>query len=70
MDRQAAIDQIKDACNQMSRQMMRVNPVVPKLEDEVTQNKLYEAIYQLTSDIEVVKKLVIKLQGRDDSTEL
>ena len=70
MDRQAAIDQIKDACTQLSRDMMKINPAITHLKDEETQGKLYEAVYKLTADIETVKKLVIKLQGRDGSTEL
>ncbi len=67
MDRNQAIEQIKEACANIAREMMRINPVIGKLEDKDTETKLYETVYQATSNIEVIKKSVIKLQGRDDS---
>ena len=67
MDRTQAIEQIKEACANIAREMMRINPVIGKLEDKDTETKLYETVYQATSNIEVIKKSVIKLQGRDDS---
>ncbi len=67
MDQNQAIEQIKDACANIAREMMRINPVIGKIGDKEVESKLYETVYQATSNIEVIKKTVIKFQGRDDS---
>ena len=54
----------------MAREMMKISPAIGKIEDKETQTKLYETVYKTTADIESIKKLIIKLQGRDDSALL
>ena len=70
MDRTAAITQIKDACNGMARELMKIHPAVPALAHADTQKEIYEAIYRLTKDVEVIKKQLLRLQKSDDSTLL
>ena len=70
MDRQQAIEQVKEICNLLSRDMMKIQPLIPHLQDEETQKKMFEGVFKLTSDIETIKKLAIKLQGKDGSTVL
>lgn len=70
MDRAAAIEQIQSVCNSLAREMMRIHPAVPALNDKPTQDKLYETIYRITTDVETIKKALLKLRGRDDSQVL
>lgn len=70
MDRKSGIEQIQNACDQIARELMRIHPAVPALDDPATQGKTYEALYRITTDVEVIKKLMLKLRGRDASTDL
>lgn len=70
MSRDASIQQIQEACKTIALQMMKIQPAVPGLEDEETQNAITKAAYQLTIELETIKKKLIKLQNRDDSPEL
>lgn len=70
MNRDDAISSIQEACKQIALQMMKIQPAISKLGDESTQNDIYKATYQLTIELETIKKKLIKLQKRDDSGEL
>lgn len=67
MDQTAAIEQIRTACNQIAGQVTRIHPLVPGLADAPTQNEIVKALYELTKQVEVVKKHLLKLEKRDDS---
>jgi hypothetical protein len=70
MQRNEAIQQIQEACKQIALQMMKISPALPSLQDEETQGDIIKASYQLTIELETIKKKLIKLQNRDDSAEL
>ncbi len=70
MERDAAIAQIEDACKTISLAMMKVMPAVRHLADEETQADVLKSAHQLTVELEVIKKKMIRLKGRDDSAEL
>jgi len=70
MDSTQAIAQIEAACLQISLQMMKVHPAVAHLGDEATQSDVIKSAHQLTVELEVIKKKLIQLKGRDDSTDL
>ncbi len=70
MTRDEACEQIQDACRVIAQQMMKVHPVIPKLGDEATQGDLIKASHELTVALETIKKKLIRLQQRDDSSEL
>lgn len=70
MNRDEAIQQIQDACTEISKLMMKVTPAAQKLDDEATSSAVVKASYQLTIELEVIKKQLIRLQKRDDSAEL
>ncbi len=70
MDRPAACEEIKSRCKAIALELMRIHPQVPALADKDTQDALYAALYELTKQLEIVKKRVIRLEQRDDSTEL
>jgi hypothetical protein len=70
MDRQAAINAIKEACAALSRDLMKLNPPIGSLGDKPTQDELFETIYRITKDVEIIKKRVIKLEKSEDTPEL
>jgi len=70
MDRDEAIRKIEEACKAISLEMMKVTPTARHLGDEETVAAIVEASYKLTIELEVIKKKLIQLKGRDDSSEL
>ena len=70
MDRQTGINQIRKACNSISVELMSIHPAVPSLADKETQDEIYKSLFQLTKEVETVKKRIAKLEKKDDSTEL
>ena len=75
MDRAKASEKIKDHCKTIALEMMDLNPAITNLDDEETQEALFEASYELTKQLEIIKKRVIKLErrgdvGADSSSEL
>ena len=49
---------------------MKLNPPIRHLDDKPTQDELYQAIYRITKDVEIVKKRVIKLERSEDTPDL
>jgi hypothetical protein len=47
-----------------------IHPLVPGLSDKETQDEIYKALFALTKDVEIVKKQLLKLERRDDSSVL
>ncbi len=70
MDRSTAIQQIRAACNQLSTGVTSLHPLLPALADEPTKGEIIKALFELTKQIEVVKKQVMRLEKRDDSALL
>ena len=75
MDRAEASEKIKDHCKTIALEMMDLNPAITYLDDQETQEALFEASYELTKQLEIIKKRVIKLErrgdvGSDSSSEL
>ena len=75
MNRAEASEKIKAHCKTIALEMMDLNPTITHLNDQETQEALFEASYELTKQLEIIKKRVIKLArrraaGADTSTEL
>jgi len=70
MSRQESIDKIQEACKQIALQFMKIHPAVPGIEDEQTQDDCFKSLHAMTTELEIIKKKLIQLQGRDDSGEL
>ena len=70
MDRITAIQQIRTACNQLSAGVTSIHPLLPALADEATKSEIVKALFELTKNIEVVKKQIMRLEKRDDSALL
>jgi hypothetical protein len=70
MTREEAISKIEGACKTIALEMMKITPAARQLGDEETTADVVKAAYQLTIELEVIKKKLIKLKGRDDSALL
>tara|TARA_R110000850_G_scaffold66894_10_gene148474 strand:+ start:832 stop:1044 length:213 start_codon:yes stop_codon:yes gene_type:complete len=70
MTQEDAIQKIEDACKVIALEMMKITPTARHLGNEETTADIVKASYQLTIELEVIKKKLIKLKGRDDSTLL
>lgn len=70
MDKSEAIRELRAKCDELSRQITAMHPTVPKLADAPTQNEIIRALFELTKNVEVVKKQLLRLEKRDDSTVL
>ena len=61
---------IQSSCQMISLEMMKIHPAARALGDEAVQAVILKAAHQLTVELEIIKKQVIRLQQRDDSSEL
>lgn len=64
-----AIETIKNACGDIARGMMKITPAVPALQDQAVQEKVFETLYELTKNVETIKKQVGRI-GKDDNATL
>lgn len=70
MDRPTTISEIREACNAIATSVTRIHPLLPALADEPTKSEIVKALFELTKNVEVVKKQVMRLEKRDDSALL
>jgi hypothetical protein len=70
MERTNAVQEIREKVNQVAMTITSIHPVVPKLQDAATQAELLKALFELTKQVEVVKKHLLKLEKRDESSLL
>jgi len=68
VDRLAALQDIRQRTLQIAGNVTAIHPLVPHLADPPTQNELIKALFELTKQVEVIKKHLLKLEKRDDST--
>ena len=67
MEQQEAVQAIQDACAAIAREMMKITPAVPSLQDEKAKEKIFKTLYELTANVETIKKQVGKLGKSDDT---
>ena len=60
-----AIAQIKKICHRIVKEMMPLQPTIGKLQDDAVRQTLYENVYQLTAQLETVKKQAIRYEKGD-----
>jgi len=70
MTREEAIAKIEGACKTIALEMMKITPTARHLGDDATTGDIVKASYRLTIELEIIKKKLIQLKGRDDSTLL
>ena len=70
MDRPTAIAAIRTACNTLAAGVTHIHPLLPALADEPAKAEIVKALYELTKNVEIVKKQIMRLEKRDDSALL
>lgn len=70
MNRDAAIQQLRGRCDEISRTVTAMHGDVSRLESPPVQTEVLKALFELTKQVEVVKKHLIRLQKGDGSTQL
>ncbi len=70
MERDDAINKIQEACKQIALQFMKIHPALPGLDHAETQGDCLKSLHAMTTELETIKKKLIRLQDRDDSAEL
>ncbi|MEO8354019.1 MAG: hypothetical protein ABI680_20005 [Chthoniobacteraceae bacterium] len=70
MDRAAATSEIRQACNTIAGGVTAIHPLLPALDDDATKAEIVKALFEITKNVEVVKKQVMRLEKRDDSALL
>ena len=70
MERDESISKIQDACKEIALQFMKIHPAVPGLDDDEAQGECLKSLHGMTTELEIIKKRLIRLQNRDDSSEL
>ena len=70
METGAAIAQIRQACNNIAIELMRIHPAVPALGDKAIQDEIYKVLFELTKQVEVIKKRLAKLEAGTETPDL
>ena len=70
MDRETAVAQIRKACNGIALELMKINPAVSVLGDKDAQDEIYRTVFELTKEVETIKKRLAKLERSDASRDL
>ena len=55
-----AADSIKQTCDEMSKATLKLQPAISALGNPAAQDELLKATYELTKNLETVKKIVRK----------
>ena len=70
MERADAIRQMRELILEVGSSVTKLHPLVPGLADQPTQDEVFKALYELTKHVETVKKQLLRLERRDESSEL
>lgn len=70
MDRATASQQIREHCNAASAAVTKIHPLLNALGDDPTKAEIVRALFEITKNVEVVKKQIMRLEKRDDSNLL
>jgi hypothetical protein len=63
------ITEIRTRADQISRLITELHPLTPKLGKPEAQNEILRALFELTKQVEVVKKQLLRVE-KDDSSKL
>jgi hypothetical protein len=66
---QEVIAEMRSRANQISRLVTELHPLTPKLGKPEAQNEILRALFELTKQVEVVKKQLLRVE-KDDSSPL
>jgi hypothetical protein len=62
MERDEALKVIRNSCNAISAELTRLHPAVGSLGNPPIQDEIIKTLFQLTKDVETVKKLLRKAE--------
>ena len=63
------ITEMRSRANQISRLVTELHPLTPKLVKPEAHNEILRALFELTKQVEVVKKQLLRVE-KDDSSPL
>jgi hypothetical protein len=66
---QTIVAQMRARADQISRLVTELHPLTPKLGKAEAQNEILKALFELTKQVEVVKKQLLRVE-KDDSSKL
>lgn len=61
---------LRERCNELSRVITSMHPAVKHLGNAPIQGEIVRALFELTKQVEVVKKQLLRLEKGDASTVL
>jgi hypothetical protein len=70
MNDQVTITEIRRLAQDIGSCVTRMHPLTGQLNDAPTRAELLKALFELTKQVEVVKKHLLKLEKRDESSAL
>jgi hypothetical protein len=69
MDASAACEQLKSICQTISLETMKMHPLAGKLPAGTARDEVYKALFELTKQVEIVKKQCLKVQKEQQTGE-
>ncbi|MCW5556569.1 MAG: hypothetical protein KIT22_01800 [Verrucomicrobiae bacterium] len=63
-----AIQDIRTRSLAISQQITAIHPLIPHLKHEPTQSEILRALFELTRQVEVLKKHLLKLEKGDGAS--
>jgi hypothetical protein len=66
---QQVIEEMRRRANDISRLVTELHPLTPKLGNVEAQNEILRALFELTKQVEVVKKQLLRVE-KDDLSKL
>jgi hypothetical protein len=66
---QRPVAEMRSRADQISKLVTELHPLTPKLGKPEAQNKILRALFELTRQVEVIKKQLLRVE-KDDSSPL
>ena len=70
MSDQETIGELRRLAQEIAACVTRMHPLTGQLGDAPTRSECLKALYELTKQVEIVKKHLLKLEKRDESSAL
>lgn len=70
MKKAHAIQELRTSAEEIARSVTAMHRLVPQLEDPAAQNDILRALFELTKQVEIVKKQLLVAERRDESNLL
>ena len=67
METVEVIAQIRSRVDQVARLVTELHPLTPKLGKPEAQGEILRALFELTKQVEVVKKQLLRIEKQDES---